>query len=539
MCLRSCSTGDCGVSAPRFAWAGKRAPGNLIPKRMRHLPPICHLHLPKTAGTTVNFWLETFAHAAKCRPPNLRLDWGADASHFQLLESLRKSKPQHLPLVELPGLDIYETVEMLQERRLHRLAQLTYAWLNYDILYEHESLLPGRRPDAFVFTIMRDPLARCVSQIADHKFLEKASLSKLNAEDFFAIDTLRTNPFEVFISKCRHTRYLLTTYVDNQCRLLLQDDVSWIEFSQLSVHERASMAVEVLESRFDFVGILEQFKETMAALASRLGVCPMLQTAHHNRRPPTTDGLVLSEKAKRWLLENNQADGIVYKYALRRFRREQSKHSKYTLALFEKKHVLKRIAELSPARVGREFVFDMNMGFVGSGFHQREGSLTSNCVRWSGPETQSHIYMRVPRGKDLRIRVYNKGWRDWSARDSLVIEIDGNVRPHRMENAPRMAEIFVVEARSTKPWVRITTRIASTVSDADMRIEGSDERKKGFAIWGYSYEVVDRPVEAPVRKRIQAPKQKLPIVDIASVNIMDAQVGALSVPIQQDLASPP
>ena len=203
-------------------------------------------------------------------------------------------------------------------------------------------------------------------------------------------------------------------------------------------------------------------------------------------------------------MENNRADAVVYKYALKRFRREYSKHKKYTLALFEKKHVLSRIAELSPVRFGREFVFDMNMGFVETGFHQREGSLTCGCVRWSGPETQSHIYMRVPRGKDLRIRIYNKGWMDWSARGSLVIEVDGDVRPYSIENAPRMAEIFVVEARSTKRWLRVTTRIASTVSDADMGLESGDDRKKGFAIWGYGYEIVDRPVELPARKRAQA-----------------------------------
>ena len=506
---------------------------------MRRLPPICHLHLPKTAGTTVNFWLETFAHAAKCRPSRLRPDWGADASHFLLLESLRQRKPQDLPLVELPGRDTYETAEMLHERRLHRLAQLTYAWLNYDILYEHESLLPGRRPDAFVFTIMRDPLARCISQIADHKSLEISSLTSLNAEDFFAINTLSTSSFDTFISKCRHTRYLLTTYADAQCRLLLQDDVSWTEFYELSVHERASMAIEVLESRFDFVGIREQFKETTTALASMLGVCPMIQTAYYNRRPLAAEGLVLSEKARRWLVENNRADAIVYEYALKKFRREYSKHKKYTLALFEKKHVLSRIAELSPVRFGREFVFDMNMGFVGTGFHQREGSLTCDCVRWSGPETQSHIYMRVPRGKDLRIRIYNKGWMDWSARDSLVIEVDGNVRPYRIENAPRMAEIFVVEARSTKRWLRVTTCIASTVSDADMGIEGADDRKKGFAIWGYSYEIVDRPVELPARKRTQAQRRKYAIVDIGAMKIVDAHVSNFSGPIQSDRGSRP
>jgi hypothetical protein len=222
---------------------------------------------------------------------------------------------------------------------------------------------------------------------------------------------------------------------------------------------------------------------------------------------------------------------------LKRFRRDYGKHKKYTVVLFEKKHVLSRIAELSPVRVGREFVFDMNMGFVGTGFHQREGSLTCNCVRWSGPETQSHIYMRVPRGEDLRIRIYNKGWTDWSARDSLVIEVDGHVRPHRMENAPRMAEIFVVETRSTKPWLKITTRIASTVSDADMRIEGGDDRKKGFAIWGYSYEILDRPVEAPARKRTQAQKRKYAIADIGAMKIVDAHVGAFSGPIQSDQGS--
>ena len=99
--------------------------------------------------------------------------------------------------------------------------------------------------------------------------------------------------------------------------------------------------------------------------------------------------------------------------------------------------------------------------------------------------------MRVPRRKDLQIRIYNKGWMDWSARNSLVIEVNGNLSPYRIENAPRMAEIFVVEARSTKRWLRVTTCIASTVSDADMSIESADDRKKGFAIWGYSYEIVE------------------------------------------------
>jgi hypothetical protein len=507
---------------------------------MRSLPPICHLHLPKTAGTTINFWLETLAHAAKCRPPTLRLDWGADASHFLLLESLRQKKPQDLPLVEDPGRDTYETPEMLYERRLYRLAQLTYSWLNYDILYEHESLLPGRRPDAFVFTIMRDPLARCISQIADHKSLEMASIGNLNAEDSFAINTLRADSFDEFVSKCRHTHYLLTTYVDAQCNLLLQDDVSWAKFYQLSAHERASMTIDVLESRYDFVGILEQFRETTTTLASMLGVYPMSQATHHNRRPSEArglgvEGLGVSEKARRWLVENNRADAIVYKYALKRFRRDYGKHKKYTVVLFEKKHVRNRIAELSPVRFGREFMFDMNMGFVGTGFHQREGALTSGCVRWSGPEAESHIYMRVPRGKDLRIRIYNKGWTDWKARDSLVIEVDGDVRPHRMENAPRMAEVFVVEARSTKGWMRVTTRIASTVSDADMGIKGGDDRKKGFAIWGYSYEIVNRPVQAPAVKRAQAQKRKY-IVDIDPMKILNAPVSAFSLQIQPDLA---
>jgi hypothetical protein len=454
------------------------------------LPSIFHMHIPKTAGTTVNTWLDTLAHVEKCAPTP-STEWQTEMSYGILLEQLRNSRPEDLPIVDDETLYPQRTDLDETQRRLLRLCNIIYSWRYFSIIHRHNSIITERPAHSIVFTILRDPLERAVSQFVDHNSLRKEDYDNYSPDVVRALDTIRRNEFDELVRVYDKTEFVMTKYADAQCRVLLADRYKWRDFYALPPAERASQAIEVLESAYDFVGKQEALSESLRILSSMLGVCPPTALGKLNSRPNSPRLRTVAPVAQRWLEENNQADRVVYDYALRRFERDRTLHGSYDLNAFEEKHAAHRTAEISPMRIGSEFVFDMNMATVGAGLHQREAARSYDCIRWTGPQPKVDIYMPVPAGKALRIRVYNKGWMDWGLRDSLAMEIDGLARAHRFEHPPKMAETFVVDARSSRPWLRITVRIAATKSDGDVGIASSDERKKGFALWGYSYEPLD------------------------------------------------
>lgn len=453
------------------------------------LPKIFHLHIPKAAGTTVNLWLENLAHALACRPYAFNLRWGEDMAEGIAIHRDLSDPPASLPTFDITGRDD-ATPEDIFRKQIDHYTFSRYSWANFDVIHGHVSIHRLRPPGAFVFSLLRDPMARAVSQLID--------LMSLTVGDFVrdphghrpALQMVLEQGFEAALAHYPDHRAFQAFFEDKQCRILLQEEIGFREFQAMTPEQRAQAAIATLDAECDFVGVQEHLVDSLTVLSSILGLCPPRSLHRSNDRPHMAHLRNFSPAVLQWMAERSRGDQILYAHALERFAAHAAAHGDYDAARFEALHAESRCAELSPVRIGRAFVFDMNMAIVGSGFHAREGQLTVDCARWTGPETDLILYFPVPADTDLHLRIYTKGWTDWSLRETLRVSVDDEVRPHRFEHPPRLAEAIVVDARSNRSWIKVTVAIAATSSDAERGIESTDRRKKGFALWGYGYEPI-------------------------------------------------
>lgn len=448
---------------------------------------IFHMHIPKTAGTTVNRWIESFAHGLKCRPDGYFRQFGQEMSEGIFLHQVHSAPPTDLPPVgepteeeEAEGISVYD-------RQLRTWARWVYSWNHFDVLHGHESLLTVRPEGACVFTVLRRPVAKAVSQFVDHATLTRGDFASKTSEYREVALFVHEHGLDAGIERHADSRYMKSLYHDQQCRILLGGTCTAAEFFEMSVEERAARTIEWVDRTIDVVGYYEHLAETLRLVAARHGVCPPTLMPRLNARPAHDHLRDISAAAKQWFIDVARADQIVYDHYRAAFERAAVATADYDLDRFEALFAADRVREISPVAIGRERLFDMNMALVGSGFHQREATGTIDCQRWSGPGDSSTLFMPVPPGVPLRLRLHTKGWEDWSRPEALHVLVDGVHVPHRLEHPPRMANAIVVDVRTERPFVRLTI---------DLYPEGRGDTAppptgRGYSLWAYGYEVLD------------------------------------------------
>ena len=423
---------------------------------------IFHLHILKCGGTSLNAALDTQTHAERARPTarfDMRLrDEGID--------------PETL---------LSQT--MLSEAMI-KAARVSIAW--FDILHGHNDISPWLANDDYVFTVLRRPQSRALSQFQDYR--------RLSPQDY----AHKTQEWQRMHEACRsvvdfaelHAAFadsllFRAWFEDHQCRSLLQFEMTEADFLAMAPTERAERAFERLQSRCARFGVLEEIGGLLDELARDLGWCPFGPLEVLNQTKADTPISPAVEAATRML---NMGDQILYDRVTADLRRRS--FTPYSIAEFEQEFAAARVLELQPMRIGAEHVFDMNMALVGRGLHGRDAAGTLECCRWVGVSDDALIYLPVPGpGARLTLRLYNKGWVDPALRERLTITVDGAPVRSWSESRRHVAEAICFNAVARRPWLRIGIHCDHAMTDTEAGRPSEDARRKVFNLWRYSYEI--------------------------------------------------
>ncbi len=425
------------------------------PKRVGRYPKVFHHHLRKCGGTSVNWWLSQYAGAARTLDDSVQASvsrawWGGEA-----------------------GLqDAIANFEGLGRR----------AFAGADLFGAHLPLERTAPPGTFVFTVLREPRRRLVSQVADFRRLGEHDLAGILPAHACVIRDARVSALKNHLES--HGRAFLA--YDNYITRQLASSVLGLE----AVREKESAVLfaaarQALQSHFAFIGIAEYPLATLNRLADLLGFAP---EQHPPQLNPATSSALLEEMAPaaQILDELTHHDRQLYDFALEQFEAQhRAPGEAYGRAQFERDHAGSATAALTPQRRGGDRVFSVRDPLIGSGFHGRDGRGTAICRVWSGPSPASLLYMPVPENARLTVKLWLHGYAHPRQREALKLRIDGHLVPHRFQPEAGCAELLLADVQTSRSFVALEIDIGAAASDAQM--PQGDARHRGFSFGAYGW----------------------------------------------------
>jgi hypothetical protein len=425
------------------------------------MPKIFHAHVSKCGGTGLNAWLDTQVHAERARPPA-----------FATQEMQRRSGGR------VDDLDQRDPA-MLALRAA--VARDSIAW--FDLLHGHLDLSPWLPTGSYVFTVLREPAARVVSQFRDYRRLAPHDYAAKDAAWRALHEACRMLPdFATLGATFRSNAPFRRMFEDHQCRALTQAAIPEAAFYALSPEARADAAWQFIQAGCRRAGVLEDLDALAAAVARDLGWCPPAGLERRNATDaaaPSAADLAAAEALV-------PADRLLHRRLVAHLRRHP--HPAHTVADFERDFAAPRLAALAPMRIGAEHVFDMNMPLPGFGLHGRDSPGTRECCCWFGAEPDAALYLPVPGpGLPLAFRLFNKGWVDPGLSSALRVTVDDVPVAWQAERRPEVSEAIRFRATTRRPWVKIGLHCDAAMTDAEAGRPGDDRRRKVFNLWRYSY----------------------------------------------------
>ena len=432
---------------------------------------VYHLHLAKTAGTTINKWLDELFHVCEAQPSDLSMYYRDAKTYSNIIGTANRKNANSLSL--------------LKQTDLTR-------W--FSLLHTHQSVLAVIPDRFFVFTFLRNPTERVLSQYRDHARLQPHDYQNLEPTMQEVIVTATKRSFRSMHACLHKNRFFRRNYEDHMCRMLINHLVSREEADQMRSTDRSRLAIEVLHERFGFVGITEQLNESVRLLAQRLEVPPPGPLGRLNPTKIADDHPEDIEIAA----SLSEGDQLLYDEGLKIFSDQCSKgNPSYSVENFEQEHAEETLTRLQPYWNYKEAVFDMNACFFGQGFHYRDAPGTDECARWMGPTREGTFFVRHPfplqlrseKGShSVRIRLYIKGWVDRALRDTLQIFVDERQTEWHLRSFPGCDCIVAFEVKPIAAFLKIKLVGSDAKTDAELGRGTVDPRKKVLSLWKYSVE---------------------------------------------------
>jgi predicted O-methyltransferase YrrM len=413
------------TNLPPAQWAGHATGRRLI-----------FLHIPKTAGTAVASVLTQW--------------FGVDEIMPCSLAAVRAGS---------------HPVNALASRRFRLFGIGMH--LDHDQVAAIRHALRGEeRP--FVFTLLRDPRARLISQYQHWRRTDDASLAGVDDLTREAYVSARELPLGDFLAS-RHP-LVLEHFRNYQARLLaglnmtrfLPDDV---------ILETALANID----GYDLVGTTSQGDDLLAFVAAAYGWSSpsALQAVNVSptRSPPRYD-----DATEAAIAEYTALDAAVW----------QSLHAvptstpKRTLSCY---HEVDHGIQESLLGDGLTR-FSMRQQLDGSGWHVREGDVSQ--VRWTGPGRRSVIRLSAPRSRHLAISIQVICALDWAIVDGLTLTLDGLPPVAALGRAERdgyptiEADFLLADAAHERR--ELVIEVPFTRSHADIDPALNDDRQKGLAV---------------------------------------------------------
>jgi hypothetical protein len=421
---------------------------------------LLHVHIPKCGGTSMNAWLDTLAGDARSWNPR----------HFRSLREARLYDTSAAPE------RLRQPPDALEEAGLGRAV-----FHMSDIVYSHIPLLAFAPAGTLRMTILRSPVERVVSQVADWRRLRPEDVVREDPATGAAVLDSGRLALRPWLE--RHGRASPRVHVDNTMTRLLA--ASRIGAPALDTADEAILlaaALESLEHDFELVGLTELHDLARNAIAEKLGVPPVGAMTKLNQ---TGSAQLLAEEiddAAAMLAMVTGLDQQIYDRAVQIFdERHRAAAENWTDAAFESRDALAATESLRPIVMGDAFVHSVRGPLLGRGFYSRDGAGTANCAVWSGPEEVLILYMPVPVGAELEILVWVRGYAKASQRNELRVRLDGIPLQHALEPCPGWADRLVCRYWPRRPFVRIEVEVGPSL------VVPGDPRPRGFAFDAFGW----------------------------------------------------
>lgn len=410
--------------------------GHLPEYRLQAEDQLCFIHIPKTAGTTLTSILES-----------------------------KFDRDQIFPEAFLRNIKDY-TPEQLAAFRLFR---------------GHFSHAIGGRllRSPQMVTMLRDPVERAISA---YEFMKTCII--VNPQAAITQQKARSLPLKDYIRDPA-----ISGVINGQTRQLAgrvwQGDIretnpDWLEAAQAHLAE------------FAFVGLTEQFNESMDLLNYTFGWSPLQQIQQLMVGRKRLKREQLTDEELEIILEHNQLDLALYNYGKtlfeQRYQAMLARLERYASAENLQQRLEQHYQACFESQVTpvRRVTFTFEQGFSGSGWHGWEGEGRHLPFRWTGPGTVSTLDFPPldPGSYRVEIRVINAITPEVLSSLQLCV----NQTPLHLislycdEDTAVLQGVISPEVVRDAPFTRLTFRVSHTRSLQAVQPTTPDRRAVGVAV---------------------------------------------------------
>jgi hypothetical protein len=423
---------------------------------------IIHFHLPKTAGTSINRWLDLLTSADRARPADY------DKTFFKR----RLGREPSLVATE-------------DEAGLHReLGRESRGY--WDVIHGHSVGLVTKHPATYQFVILRDPVSRLVSFLRDWRRLPTEQIEACQdgtrelRRDAVALDA---SDFVTTHAGSALFRGMSQTHALRQAVALALPE----RVRQSPAKTDLALARLALDELFDAVGVFEDLPGIIRHVARDVGAAPPAALGHANAGLRDDARDALSPAAVAALRASWADDFALHEHATRLA--GGLAETAYDETVFESTCLAPRLAGLCPRRTGWGRVFSVDDQIVGSGFHGREGAGSPAVVAWTGPTTRAVLYVPVPADERIDLFIDVAGYIDARVRESLRLRVDGRDVAFVRRSAAAVEERLWGGVVTSLPFVKVELLVDATFSPDELHRGAGDRRRLGLAIRGYGFRV--------------------------------------------------
>ena len=408
------------------------------------------LHIPKTAGGTLIYLLDNYFHHSEIFPALLMSD-----------------------LLKVPHL-----VQAINDYRFIR------GHFDYSVCHLLE-------PPFDVFTMLRDPVERSVSQYEHGRRHQDATywdLNKLVSDTMPFADFLTTEEAKEFLGNIQTRSFVPEWY-----------DIS--NFKWDTAHPVASeeMLLDLAKKRLEaalFVGLQERFADSLRLLLFKLHLPRPKQLISYNVAEKRSKVSELSREVQNQLRELNNLDIQLYEFGWDLFEERFAAMSSYLNEMFPGKSIDEqldqyydqhRVANQLSVTLPARFSFDQPL--VGTNWYQRE-PFQDGYVRWTGPERIATLEYPLTADTDVKVEIASTGAITLDVLESFQFQVNDTVVPlDRTEGFPGIIFRGVIPASAFQASKSQTFKflVDKTIRTSDIYPESEGNRKLGICIHSINF----------------------------------------------------
>lgn len=369
-----------------------------------------------------------------------------------------------------------------------RAAAASASFVVSKLVYTHVPLRSLVLPNTFCLVVLRDPIARILSQVADWR--RGAGAVEATVPEFVRTAMQDAGKLSLRAFLERYAFGALSDLFDNYQTRALSRHAPVREEGRAAALDLLPMALKALRNDYHLVGVLEQAELVRLAIASVLGL--PFDLGEGERLNVTGASDLLREEAAEAadiLAALTTSDGILYAEAVNLFvQRHLDDAIHYSGEVFERKYASRAMARVRPHVTRTGATFSLREPLLASGIHGRDAAGTPDCTVWTGPQTKSVLYVPAPIGTELTVKVWLRGLAYPEILDGLSVDVDDAPAAFRVAHEDGWERVLSIPAISQREYVKVGMEVEETAASV-LDPAHIDPRKRGVAIGLYGWDL--------------------------------------------------